>query len=234
MYRVIIVEDDPRISKISKEYVEKSGKFQVKAVFSNGQEALNYIWLHPVDLIVLDLYMPSMNGKEFLYRLRKENIPVEVVVVTAANDAANMREVLPFGVLDYLLKPFSYDRFSQALERFIQRHQIIHALSGLDQGGIDAAFAFPAEQEVSQKIDLQARGLVPAHYQALREYLKTHADSAFSAAELADAAGVSKVSIRRYLNCMIEYREATSCVQTKNAAQPTVSYRWNPPQEEST
>ena len=109
MYRVIIVEDEPEIARGTKEYVEKNPEFQVKAIFSNGQEALNYIWLNPVDLIVLDLFMPKMNGKEFLYRLRKENFQVDVIVVTAASDAGNIREVLPFGVVDWirLLTSFS-------------------------------------------------------------------------------------------------------------------------------
>lgn len=97
MYRVIIVEDDPEIARGTKEYVEKNPDFQVKAIFSNGQEALNYIWLNSVDLIILDLFMPRVNGKEFLYRLRKENLQVEVIVMTAANETENIREVLQIG-----------------------------------------------------------------------------------------------------------------------------------------
>ena len=121
MYRVIIVEDDPEIARGTKEYVEKNPDFQVKAIFSNGQEALNYIWLNSVDLIILDLFMPRVNGKEFLYRLRKENLQVEVIVMTAANETENIREVLPFGVVHYLLKPFTQARFNEALEPFDQR-----------------------------------------------------------------------------------------------------------------
>ena len=109
MYRVIIVEDEPEIARSTKSCVEKNPEFQVKAIFSDGQEALNYIWLNPVDLIVLDLFIPHMNGKEFLYRLSKENLLADVIVVTAANDAENIREVLPYGVVDYLLKQFEGD-----------------------------------------------------------------------------------------------------------------------------
>lgn len=151
MYRVIIVEDEPEIARGTKEYVEKNPEFQVKAIFSNGQEALNYIWLNPVDLIVLDLFMPKMNGKEFLYRLRKENFQVDVIVVTAASDAGNIREVLPFGVVDYLLKPFEAARFAEALERFEQRHRILNAMSGLDQKGIDTVFSTPGEAAAASR-----------------------------------------------------------------------------------
>lgn len=58
MYRVIIVEDEPEIARSVKNSVEQHSDFQVKAIFSNGQEAINYIWLNPVDLIILDLLMP--------------------------------------------------------------------------------------------------------------------------------------------------------------------------------
>lgn len=160
MYRVIIVEDEPEIARGTKEYVEKNPEFQVKAIFSNGQEALNYIWLNPVDLIVLDLFMPKMNGKEFLYRLRKENFQVDVIVVTAASDAGNIREVLPFGVVDYLLKPFEAARFAEALERFEQRHRILNAMSGLDQKGIDTVFSTPGEAAAASRRDrLERKGL---------------------------------------------------------------------------
>ena len=100
MYRVIIVEDEPEIARSTKRFVEKKADFQVTAIFSNGQEALNYIWLDPVDLIILDLFMPQMNGQEFLYRLRKEDLRTEVIVVTGNNDAGNVRDVLPFGIVD--------------------------------------------------------------------------------------------------------------------------------------
>ena len=122
MYRVIIVEDEPEIARGTKEYVEKNPEFQVKAIFSNGQEALNYIWLNPVDLIVLDLFMPKMNGKEFLYRLRKENFQVDVIVVTAASDAGNIREVLPFGVVEMCIRDRVLTMLTgRQMERLLER-----------------------------------------------------------------------------------------------------------------
>lgn len=170
--------------------MEKNPEFQVKAIFSNGQEALNYIWLNPVDLIVLDLFMPKMNGKEFLYRLRKENFQVDVIVVTAASDAGNIREVLPFGVVDYLLKPFEAARFAEALERFEQRHRILNAMSGLDQKGIDAVFSTPGEAAAASRRDrLERKGLREEKYQALLDCLDAQGENALSAEVLADPDG---------------------------------------------
>ena len=223
MYRVIIVEDEPEIARGTKEYVEKNPEFQVKAIFSNGQEALNYIWLNPVDLIVLDLFMPKMNGKEFLYRLRKENFQVDVIVVTAASDAGNIREVLPFGVVDYLLKPFEAARFAEALERFEQRHRILNAMSGLDQKGIDTVFSTPGEAAAASRRDrLERKGLREEKYQALLDCLDAQGETALSAA--ATEATVS-LAVRRYLSELIEAHEVASSVDITTGPKPVMVYR---------
>ena len=226
MYRVIIVEDEPEIARGTKEYVEKNPEFQVKAIFSNGQEALNYIWLNPVDLIVLDLFMPKMNGKEFLYRLRKENFQVDVIVVTAASDAGNIREVLPFGVVDYLLKPFEAARFAEALERFEQRHRILNAMSGLDQKGIDTVFSTPGEAAAASRRDpLERKGLREEKYQALLDCLDAQGETALSAETLADRTGLSRVTVRRYLSELIEAHEVASSVDITTGPKPVMVYR---------
>ena len=225
MYRVIIVEDEPEIARGTKECVEKNPDFQVKAIFSNGQEALNYIWLNPVDLIILDLFMPQVNGKEFLYRLRKESLPVEVIVMTAASETENIREVLPFGVVDYLLKPFTQERFAEALERFDQRYQIINAMSGLDQRRIDAMFASAAAGgDALRSARLEEKGLEPEVYRALLAFLDSRPGQAFSAEALAAEAGLSKVAVHRYLNEMIEVRQVSSRVEIRPERGPVMVY----------
>lgn len=226
MYRVIIVEDEPEIARSVKNSVEQHSDFQVKAIFSNGQEAINYIWLNPVDLIILDLLMPQVNGKEFLYRLRKENLPVEVIVMTAASETENIREVLPFGVVDYLLKPFTQARLAEALERFNQRYQILNAMSSLDQWRIDAMFSDAVAGEAAlRRARLEEKGLEPEVYRELLEFLRSHAGRAFTAEELAAEAGLSKIAVRWYLNEMIEAREIRSDVEMSAGGRgPVMTY----------
>ncbi|HQQ89947.1 MAG TPA: response regulator, partial [Oscillospiraceae bacterium] len=71
MYRVMIVEDDPMVAEIDRNYVEHNAKLTVASVFSGGVEALDYLRTHSVDLILLDYNMPSMTGAEFLSELRR-------------------------------------------------------------------------------------------------------------------------------------------------------------------
>ena len=65
MYHVIIIEDDPMVASINKQYVEVTPEFRVDRIFKNGSEALPYLKTNPTDLIILDYYTPVMNGVNF-------------------------------------------------------------------------------------------------------------------------------------------------------------------------
>ena len=74
MYRVVIVEDDPMVSLINHTYVERDTRFQVVQSFQNGRMALEWLEQNPVDLVVLDVYMPLFTGEELLRALRRRQI----------------------------------------------------------------------------------------------------------------------------------------------------------------
>ena len=69
MYHVMIIEDDPMVASINRQYVEATPAFQADRVFKSGAEALEYLKNHTTDLIILDYYTPLMNGDVFIDRL---------------------------------------------------------------------------------------------------------------------------------------------------------------------
>ena len=231
MYRVIIVEDEPDTAKITKAAIEKVPDFQIKAIFSNGEEALNYIWLNPVDLILLDLFMPQMSGTEFLYRLRKEDLPLDVIVVTASSDVEQVRDVLPFGVVDYLLKPFSSERMVETLLKFDQRRRIINSTGRLNQSEIDAVFANRPASEETFVAALREKGLQTQIYDQLLQRIRQ--ERAMPADLLAQQLSLSKVTVQRYLNYMVEQHEISSRVEYETGGRPAVFYHAVPGREES-
>ena len=109
MYRIVIVEDDPMVSLLDRTYAEKDARFQVVQMFQNGQAALEWLTENPADLVILDVYMPLLTGFELLRTLRSRQIPVDAIMVTAANDPETVDALLKMGVVDYLVKPFSFD-----------------------------------------------------------------------------------------------------------------------------
>ena len=118
MYRVIIIEDDPMVASINKQYVEVSPSFRVVKLFKNGKEALEYLKKETVDLIILDYYTPFMNGAEFIDALHGTGKAPSVIMVTSASDTDIVSRLLSRGVIDYLVKPFEYTRFKMALDKF--------------------------------------------------------------------------------------------------------------------
>ena len=105
-YKVLIVEDDPMVAMINEQYVCKNPQFVVAASCRNGQEALDFLDANNVDLIVLDVFMPYMDGIETLKKIREKKIAAEVIMVTAANDSATIEETMHLGVIDYLMITF--------------------------------------------------------------------------------------------------------------------------------
>ena len=124
MYQVIIIEDDPMVASINKQYVELTPSFRVIKVFKSGIEALEYLNDEDVDLIILDYYTPLMNGAEFIDRLHATGKAPSIIMVTSASDTDIVVQLLSRGVIDYLVKPFEYPRFQAALAAGCKRNKI--------------------------------------------------------------------------------------------------------------
>ena len=97
MYKVIIIEDDPMVASINKQYVELTSSFHVEATFKNGILALQYLQNCTVDLVILDYYTPQMNGDEFIDQLHAAGMTPAIIMVTSANDAETVRRLISRG-----------------------------------------------------------------------------------------------------------------------------------------
>lgn len=114
MYTVVIIEDDPMITRLNRRYVEQDSRFAVVQTFSAAHPALFWLQRNPIDLIILDVYMPQMSGTELLMQLRAKGVDADVIMVTSANDAKTVNDAVRLGAVDYLVKPFAYERFQHA------------------------------------------------------------------------------------------------------------------------
>jgi DNA-binding LytR/AlgR family response regulator len=108
----IIVEDQPPAQRILKKYIEDIGYLQLMATFNDAIQAMAYLNAHRVDLMFLDIHLPKMSGMDFLKTLPN---PPHIILTTAFPDYA--LESYEFDVVDYLLKPFSFQRFVKAVSR---------------------------------------------------------------------------------------------------------------------
>lgn len=112
MTTYIIIDDEQFAHKIIKGYCDRMPHLKLKKQCYDAIEALDYLREHQVDLIFLDLNMPKLKGFEFLKTLAS---PPKVIVTTAYREFA--LEGYELNVVDYLLKPFSFERFLKAVNK---------------------------------------------------------------------------------------------------------------------
>jgi DNA-binding LytR/AlgR family response regulator len=112
MLNCVIIDDEPLAREILAGYMEQLGYVKLVGSFSNTFDALKFLKYHPVDALFLDIEMPEMNGTDFLRSLPH---PPITVFTTAFRDYAF--EGFELGVIDFLLKPVSRDRFLTSLDK---------------------------------------------------------------------------------------------------------------------
>lgn len=220
MYQVVIVEDDPMVSLLDRTFVEKDTRFGVVQSFRDGRTALKWLMENPADLVVLDVYMPAFTGVELLRELRSHAVDVDVIMVTAANDTQTVDTLLRLGIVDYLVKPFTFERFRQALDAFCRQRQAV-AGEAVDQETLDGIFAhsaLAAEQQLP-------KGMQESTLELVCSCLHQAPASGMPSEAISQKAGLSVVTVRRYLNYLVEKGEASSAVNYDTGGRPCRLYR---------
>ena len=115
MIKCIIVEDERLAQNVIQSHLKRIAQFELVGICNNALEAKEILNNQQVDLIFLDIQLPGMNGLNFLKTLQN---PPLVILTTAHTEYA--LESYEFNVIDYLLKPISFERFSKAVNRIIE------------------------------------------------------------------------------------------------------------------
>jgi len=222
MYRVLIVEDDPMVAMINQHYVEQNKEFSVSAVCKNGQEALDFLQKNTVELIVLDVFMPVMDGVETLKQIRHKKFQAEVIMVTAANDTTTLESTMNLGVLDYLIKPFTLERFQISLEKFIERTTTLKQNTTVDQNCIDNLFS----KTVKPKTGDFPKGIQKRTLESISKYFNEN--PGWQAVDtIADKLGISIVTVRHYVGYMVQENIIREEINYKTGGRPSMLYKKN-------
>lgn len=100
---IVVADDDPQVLDIFKELLEKEGYQLFLAL--DGKEAVEIVRNHPIDVAILDLRMPGMDGIQALKEIKAINETTQVLIVTAFADMESLRECAVQGAFDYIPKP---------------------------------------------------------------------------------------------------------------------------------
>ncbi len=116
--KCLLVDDEPLASQVIEAYIKKLDELQVAGVARSAEKALQVLHNEPIDLLFLDIQMPGLDGIAFLKSLVN---PPSVIFITAHKEYAV--EGFDLDIIDYLLKPFSFERFLKAVNKFIAQRQ---------------------------------------------------------------------------------------------------------------
>ena len=219
MIRIIVVEDDPLVAQLNAAYLGRMDGFEVTGIFSNGQDALEYLKRNPVELAVVDVYMPVCSGVELLRQMRGSGIQTAVIMITAATEMKIVEESLRLGIEDYLIKPFSYDRLRDSVLRFRDKNALVQNSSRASQAMVDRLLG-----NYQKKKDLP-KGLNAKTLEAIRMVMNREPEGDHTCESLSSATGLSRVTVRHYLNYLIDTGILTSAIDYETGGRPRVLYR---------
>ncbi len=218
---VLIVEDDPMVASIHRQFIGAVPGFIVAGVASTGREALEFLQQHPVQLVILDILLPGMDGVTTLQKIREQNRTVGVIVVSASRDTKIINTVLKGGASDYIIKPFVFDRIQASLVNFQHLEYGLNRGSGqIDQRELDKLRQVQLKESQGNSLP---KGLNPQTLSQVKTLL-TQTSSPKSAIETAQALKISRITARRYLEYLVADGEATLELEYQKVGRPTNRY----------
>ncbi|WP_432453749.1 MULTISPECIES: response regulator [unclassified Agarivorans] len=206
MIEVLIVEDDQGIAEIHHQYLQRVSDFEVSGIALSIADAKIHIHAKPPQLILLDVYLPDGTGLELLKYIRSQDLAIDVMLLTAAKEAATLQEALRNGVFDYILKPVVFPRLQESLQNYRTYLQRLTQNSSFEQQDVDKLM--PMSEGASGGAENKRRlpkGVDAVTLDKVRALFREHASLT---AELAGKQiGSSRTTARRYLEYLVSCNE---------------------------
>lgn len=230
---VMIVEDDELAANIYVEFTNKLKQFKVTAVASTGKQALDLLNIYKPRLILLDIFLPDMNGIDLLWEIRRKYRGIDIILITASNDAETVGEAIRGGAFSYIIKPVMIDRLVSTLDKY---SKVINQLKNnrlLAQNEVDSFFPQDQLSETGtinyvsniKKTKVLPKGIDQFTLTRVKRQLKM-SNKSVNAEELAGLIGVSRSTARRYLEYLVSTGEVEIDVLYGAIGRPERRYKF--------
>lgn len=226
--QVLIVEDDFRIAAIQKQFVEKVTGYVVVNQVKTAQETFAYLQQPDVnvDLVLLDIYIPDVDGLDLFWQLRTRYRDMDIAVVTAAAETATIAEVIRGGVVDYIVKPVDTARFRHMLMQYKQRRERLTSKEMMDQEEIDQLLGIGEWTTSTNKTsDNLPKGIDPITLNEIMHFFQDKKEGeGITAVELSKQIGTSRSTARRYLEYLVSVNKIRPTLLYGNVGRPERQY----------
>ncbi len=145
--KCLIVDDEPLARRVLEKYIVSLPSLEIVKQCGNAMEAAGYLHTHPVDVMFLDIKMPELTGLDFLKTLTS---PPRVILTTAYSEYA--LEGYEYAVVDYLLKPISFERFLKAINKITQQASALIPININQNRSKEKDFIFLRADKIDHKV----------------------------------------------------------------------------------
>jgi two-component system CitB family response regulator len=218
MISTLVVDDDFRVADLHARFVRSIPGFEVVGVAHSAGEALSEARHRRPCLTLLDLYLPDRSGLEIVPELH-----CDVIMLTAANDAASVRAAFGHGVVNYLIKPFGLQDLADRLAAYARYSRHLGADRALEQSEIDRAATLLHDGDLLDGGMRKGRSSQTAA--RIVEVLRD-AERPLSAADVAGEVGVSRATAQRYLSDLVDTGRAGMSLRYGATGRPEHRYAW--------
>lgn len=222
MIGVMIVEDDPMVMEINSKFLKRIEGFTLYKGVSNLEEAKKVMLSKRPDLVLLDVYLPNENGMDFLNWIRSQGLDADIILITADKSIERIQQAFRYGVVDYLIKPFRFERFKEALLQYKDRFDNFKNSEVIEQKDLDR---YLSGQNLSQNEEDFTKGINKYTYQAIWGKIELGGDEYYTAEKLAEMLQIARVTVRRYLELMEKEEKIYKLVEYGKVGRPQHKYR---------
>lgn len=225
MLNVLIVEDDPMVAQINERFLNKVKGYGLVKSVNTIDKAKEVIAHNSVDLILLDVFFPGGMGLELLAWLRSEDARCDVILITADKNIETVEKAFRYGAVDYIIKPFKFKRFEEALNRYKIRRDNLMNFADAEQETIDKLTLNSVQGEDRRNEMGECKGINEQTYNLLMEVIRSKGDAYFTAQDLAEMTGFSRITARRYLDYLEQEQKVVLEMEYGSVGRPKNKYK---------
>lgn len=220
MINVAIAEDDFRVASIHEQFLEKVQGMKVAGKALNAKDTLSLLENNEVDVLLLDNYLPDRSGVSLLTELRSRFVNLDIILITASTERKVIEPAIRNGVLDYIVKPVTFNRFREALEKVARQRKLLESSQEFSQAVIDQVFS--GGQMIIES-DALPKGIDPLTLAKVEDTMKSFT-SGINAEDLSNHLGASRTTARRYLEYLISIGKAKAELEYGIVGRPERKY----------
>ena len=198
---VLIVEDENELAELHAELISKHPRLRLVGIAASLADAQVQLESKRPQLMLLDNYLPDGKGITLISNPMLLRANCSVIFITAASDMDTCSQAIRNGAFDYILKPVSWKRLSQSLERFVQFTEQQREWKIVDQQNVDSLYQLQAK---NYRADSGSKGIEEKTLTLVQSLFTDEEERCFSVDDVVSEAGLSKTTARRYLEHCVE------------------------------